>query len=1167
MLSVSTIKTSQAKGLSAYYADKVARNELDRNEALDLSEEEFLKDDLLEGQTRGATAYYRSDRPDRLVDVRTGEKVNEDALREHLLGNSFDGRSLRDPEKQALRKMARSVGYEGEMTHRSLSALRAGLHPETGDDLGDDFRSAWDEKASKMSQVSGYDLTFSAPKSVSIIAAYGDEATRERIVELHREAVSEALEWASNQGIFVARRGLDGAETIAARPVQVVGKTEFSSRAGDAHLHQHILISSAADTADGHRTSLSGSQFFNGSALIGTYFEQRLAGKLEEALGVQFETKPNGLREIAGVDESLLRAQSKRTQQIEDKLEDMTAADDILRRKVEANLHEFERSFGLSQSGEPLSRAMRKQAEEYQKYLLLLQGRSANRTSSAVRQAANLATRVGKEETEEESLQRWHSEPQNLAEEVLRQGREHVKNTESVGLAEERSALVEHCLTSITADRSTFTSKDLRKVVMAHAPGSWSPEQVDELYTEIYENEAVVALSDARSEEKLGDWVFTQKNQVLTTNGVIQQEQNIERLATELSTEYRHEPISVERVVEAAERASLTAEQQEMLAAATLSKNSMTVVQAPAGAGKTYSLAPIVELHQEEGYQVVGLATAARTADSLREANVNRSMSLARFEIAMESGRWGDGLTNEELAEVRQYQRRIEAKEPYAEEDLQGLLEAIQASKVDVSAEFKRLGKDWEAFKKAPASERKQQQYEALVKRGALLEAKAGASQVPSDDKVLLVLDEASMTNNNDLESLLTTANERGWKVVMVGDEKQLQGVGRSTGFEVVAKQSGTVNLSTTYRARDEKERRLQEAWWSAEPTHQGRAAVDEYLDYQQEHGRIHVVSDESVEEWMEQHPGEALPKDVGRVIAAENIAQQYMDSLNDGTAQEDLLAMAYRRVDAQRIGESIQKKMIDEGHLDPETARSVVVDDRSKAEGLLHIREQVRITRNNKKDKGETEKFNNGWTGVVVGWDDEGNAKVRVPGGPGGSPTVVTISSQALQEGVLTYGTSTAHAAQGRTVEKAWLLADETMEREAMYPGLTRGKAENHLVYVPRAGTTPAEARKSIREQALTSGRQAATLDRSRLYASPKDIREAKRILGYSASDDEVKSLVREQKQREAEAREHNRSMSRGMDEQALNEFAEERQRQQEQEKQVRERERRQQRGRGRAA
>ena len=94
MLSVSPIKTSQAKGLSAYYAEKIERGELTRDEALELSQGEFSDIDLQLGQTKGAAAYYQTDKPDRLVDVSTGEKVSGDDLRNHLLGKDREGNSL-----------------------------------------------------------------------------------------------------------------------------------------------------------------------------------------------------------------------------------------------------------------------------------------------------------------------------------------------------------------------------------------------------------------------------------------------------------------------------------------------------------------------------------------------------------------------------------------------------------------------------------------------------------------------------------------------------------------------------------------------------------------------------------------------------------------------------------------------------------------------------------------------------------------------------------------------------------------------------------------------------------------------------------------------------------------------------------------------------------------
>lgn len=523
-------------------------------------------------------------------------------------------------------------------------------------------------------------------------------------------------------------------------------------------------------------------------------------------------------------------------------------------------------------------------------------------------------------------------------------------------------------------------------------------------------DDRVLALTDER-DQKLGDWVFSDRNQVLTTSDALAQEQNIRDIAERLTTENRHQPMKLNKVLEAAERANLTPEQEDMLAAATLSKNSLTVVQAPAGAGKTYSLAPVVELHQREGYEVVGLATAARTADSLKEANVNRAMSLARFEYAMEKGYWEEGLSNDELAEVRKFQRRVQAGERHAEEDLQSLLNSLDEAHPNLSDEFARLKKDRAAAKKLQDGPKKDARFKELSERGDSLSKRANATKVKADEKVLLVLDEAAMTNNDDLETVLKSADERGWKVVLVGDERQLQGIGKSTGFQVVAKQAGAVELTTTYRARDSKERDLQEAWWRSDNTKQGQEAVDDYLTYQDEKECLHIIEDEHIEQWMEAYEGEELPRDVGKKIAVETIAEQYVEAINSGQEPSELLAMAATRADSRALGEAIQKRLVEAGHLDADTAHEVILDKKTKTVGVLHDGEQVRLTRNNQPKIGEREKFQNGWTGTLIGWNDDGSARVSLPAGPGGSAKVVTIPTTAIEDGVLTYGASTAHA------------------------------------------------------------------------------------------------------------------------------------------------------------
>src|SRR4051794_26664559 len=73
------------------------------------------------------------------------------------------------------------LGGEGDATR--LDRVLAGEHPASGDVLG----------RAVASRVPGFDLTFSAPKSVSVLFGIGDDALRGAIRDAHDQAVNDAL--------------------------------------------------------------------------------------------------------------------------------------------------------------------------------------------------------------------------------------------------------------------------------------------------------------------------------------------------------------------------------------------------------------------------------------------------------------------------------------------------------------------------------------------------------------------------------------------------------------------------------------------------------------------------------------------------------------------------------------------------------------------------------------------------------------------------------------------------------------------------------------------------------------------------------------------------------------------------------------------------------------
>ena len=79
---------------------------------------------------------------------------------------------------------ATELGLDGVVSAEGLVRLFDGQHPETGEQLGHRLRK---------DGVAAWDLTFSADKSVSLLWAFGDDATRRHVVEAFEEATAEAV--------------------------------------------------------------------------------------------------------------------------------------------------------------------------------------------------------------------------------------------------------------------------------------------------------------------------------------------------------------------------------------------------------------------------------------------------------------------------------------------------------------------------------------------------------------------------------------------------------------------------------------------------------------------------------------------------------------------------------------------------------------------------------------------------------------------------------------------------------------------------------------------------------------------------------------------------------------------------------------------------------------
>lgn len=109
-------------------------------------------------------------------------------------------------------------------------------------------------RAPKSTGVPGFDLTFCAPKSVSVLWGFGSESVRQVVDAAHAQAVSEALSYLSEHAGYTRRADdFDRALMVIDRVEALFGvKYEHrTSRAGDPHVHSHVLLANKQLCADG----------------------------------------------------------------------------------------------------------------------------------------------------------------------------------------------------------------------------------------------------------------------------------------------------------------------------------------------------------------------------------------------------------------------------------------------------------------------------------------------------------------------------------------------------------------------------------------------------------------------------------------------------------------------------------------------------------------------------------------------------------------------------------------------------------------------------------------------------------------------------------------------------------------------------------------------------
>ena len=208
---------------------------------------------------------------------------------------------------------AAALGLKGKVEKSALSAILNGRLPD-GRQLGRVQDGA-------MVHAPGVDATFSAPKSVSVIA---EMLNCDDVRDAHRKAVQTSIEYAEKRILQTRIYNPEkGRQELVGDQKAVAAVFEHSlSRAAEPALHSHVLFANVAIGDDDRARSLQFRSLFQNKMLLGAIYRTELAANLRH-LGFEIrQTHRDGRFELKGFPEALKKAFSTRRSEIEQSLDE-----------------------------------------------------------------------------------------------------------------------------------------------------------------------------------------------------------------------------------------------------------------------------------------------------------------------------------------------------------------------------------------------------------------------------------------------------------------------------------------------------------------------------------------------------------------------------------------------------------------------------------------------------------------------------------------------------------------------------------------------------------------------------------------------------------------------------------------------------------------------------
>lgn len=663
---------------------------------------------------------------------------------------------------------AERLGLAGQVSPEDFKSLCDG-YDQHGNALainaGDENRRA------------GWDLTFSAPKSVSVAWSVADERTRQAIEQAHGKAVAEAFGVMQEKAGYV-RTGPQGQQLERAQLVAAAFQ-HGSSRELDAQLHTHVFLMNSGIRESGLSASLASELLFDYKMAGGATYQCALADQLQQ-LGYQLERDgPDSFR-IASVPRDLEEAHSTRRAQIEAELEHSglssakaSAAATLKTRKAKAE-----------PSATELRQAWGKLAKEFN-----YSAEKARPTNQPIKEFSNAQTQDRphiERQPVDRALSKSHAtgpqtfgraeslgqrQPANVLRTLQGRGLDVERERGNPGLlprdarhnveqvrAEQLNQLrqpaavssqvkdqpsTRHVLLAATEHDAIITDAHITREAYRLCICKTGTADASQL-AKMARREAVRVVKVKGERDVSRRYALAR----YTTRDLMKAERDILRTSIARQSEARH-MVDAKTIGAALKRTAqakgyaLNTEQAAAVQKLAGSAGGVQIMVGDAGTGKSSTLYAVREAHEAAGLRVLGTSTGGKASAELMASSGIDSRNLAKLRSDLEKGR-------EQL-----------------------------------------------------------------------------------DARTVVVIDEAGMTSSRDLAAIMNAADEAGAKVILVGDWKQLQPVGAGETFRALDKELGSARLENINRQSNDWERQ------AVKDLSRGEAA--QALKAYDERGRIHI--------------------------------------------------------------------------------------------------------------------------------------------------------------------------------------------------------------------------------------------------------------------------------------------------------------------------------------